>query len=141
MTFEARIPVRFGDEDHAGIVYFPRYLHYCHCAFEDFFAASGRTYREVLDEDKCGWPSVHLETEFLKPLRFGDELLIDVWVSRIGTKSATFSYRGHRAGEVGDIMRCKITVVCVDFDDLTSKPIPEFYRALFERHQQPPEGA
>lgn len=134
MTFQAQIPVRFGHEDHAGIVYFPRYLHFCHCAFEDFFAANGRTYRQVLDEDKCGWPTVHLETDFLKPLRFGDQLLIDVSVERIGTKSATFAYRGHRAGEDDDVMRCKITVVCVDFDTLTAKPIPEQYREMFEKH-------
>ena len=35
-TFEASIKVRFADVDDARVVYYPRYLHYCHIAFEEW---------------------------------------------------------------------------------------------------------
>ena len=37
MAFRSRLKIRFGDIDHAGIVYYPRFLHYFHVALEEFF--------------------------------------------------------------------------------------------------------
>jgi len=138
MAFRTQLKIRFSDEDHARVVYFPRFFHFFHVAFEDFFAANGYPYRDVLEVDKCGWPAVRAEAEFERPLRFGDVLELDVWIERVGTASALFLYRGTRPGEAGEVCRGKITVVCVDLDTFESRPIPEKYRALFARFRTPP---
>ena len=98
MTFRTSLPIRFGHEDHARIVYFPRFLHFFHCAFEDFFAGNGIPYRESLETDQVGWPAVHVDVDFQSPLRFGDTFDVDVWVAEMGTKSAKFAYRGRCEG-------------------------------------------
>lgn len=141
MAYRTTIPVRFGDEDHAGIVYYPRFLHFFHCAFEDFFNDQGHPYKKVLDEDRTGWPAVHLETDFKKPLRFGDVLEVEVTVERLGTKSATFGYVGRRQGDGEEVVSASITVACIDMDSFRGKPIPSTYRALFERHMKEPASA
>jgi 4-hydroxybenzoyl-CoA thioesterase len=138
MGFRTRIKVRFDDEDHARIVYFPRFFHFFHVAFEEFFAQNGYPYRDVLDVDKCGWPAVRAEAEFERTLRFGDTLEVDVWVERLGTSSAIFAYRGKRMNEPGDVVRGKVTVVCVDMDTFESRPIPDKYRMLFANFMTPP---
>ena len=135
-TFRTQRKIRFGDEDHAQLVYFPRFLHFFHCAFEDLFGDSGIPYRESLDTDRCGWPAVHVDVDFQSPLRFGDVFDIDVWVTKLGTKSATFAYRG-RVGE-RDVAKAQITVACVSMDGFRGQPIPEKYRTLFSRFQDPP---
>ena len=137
MTFQTSIAIRFGDEDHARIVYFPRFLHFFHCAFEDFFAAHGHPYRKVLDEDGYGWPAVHVDVDFQSPLRFGDRFDIDVWVEEVGTKSATFRYRGRCEGR--DVARAKIVVACIDMKSFKGIPIPEPYRGIFEANRTPPD--
>ena len=38
MTFRTPIKVCFGDIDNAGIVYYPRFMHYFHLAIEDMIA-------------------------------------------------------------------------------------------------------
>jgi 4-hydroxybenzoyl-CoA thioesterase len=134
MAFRTEIQVRFGDEDHAGIVYFPRFLHFFHCAFEDFFAAHGHPYKQVLDDDGTGWPAVHVETSFHSPLRFGDVFEVTVDVERLGTKSATFRYRGRRREDGQDVASARITVACIDMKTFRAKPIPEVYRRIFEGH-------
>ena len=136
MTFRASIPIRFGHEDHAGLVYFPRFLHFFHCAFEDFFAAQGRPYKQVLDDDGLGWPTVHVEVDYKSPLRFGDRFDIDVWVHELGHKSATFAYRGSCAGRL--VADARITVACVDLRVFEAIPIPPRYRRMFEAHAEPP---
>ena len=37
--FVFALPVRFADVDHAGIVYYPRFFHYFHVAFEELWRA------------------------------------------------------------------------------------------------------
>ncbi len=135
MAFHTRIKVRFGDEDHAGIVYFPRFLHFFHCAFEDFFDEQGHPYRRCLDEDRVGWPAVHVETDFRSPLRFGDVLHVTVTVASLGRRSATFRYVGRRGESDGPLVaEARITVVAVGMDDFRPRPIPPAYRRLFEAH-------
>ena len=75
MSFTYRTPVRFNDVDHAGIVYYPVFFHYFHLAFEELFRArmGPRSYQELLDRERIGFPAVATECEFFSPLRFGDE--------------------------------------------------------------------
>ncbi len=137
MAFTTRLKVRFSDEDHAGVVYFPRYLHFFHCVFEDFFDTEGFPYHACLDVDRIGWPAVRVESDFREPLRFGDTLEVRLSVARIGERSATFRYEGRAAGSERIAVEARITVACVDMDAFRAVPIPPKYRALFERHLDP----
>lgn len=132
-SFKTLIPIRFSDEDHARIVYFPRFFHFFHMAFEDFFAAQGVPYREVLDGDKLGWPAVHAEADFEKPVRFGDVIEVEMQVTKIGTSSVSFVYRASRLADSTPVASGRITVVCVDMDTLEKRNVPDKYRALFSR--------
>lgn len=143
MSFELAIRVRFDDEDHAGIVYYPRFFDFFHRAFEDFFNDQGHPYREVLDTHRTGWPAVRAEADYHSPLRFGDTLRMVLEVERVGEKSASFRYRGYRREEAQDvhIVTGRVTVVCIDMDSFRGKPIPDVYRALFEKHRVPESDA
>ena len=132
MAFTSRIRVRFGDEDHAQIVYYPRFFHFFHCAFEDFFDEQGFPYRDCLDVDRVGWPAVHAEADFERPVRFGETLEIEVKITRIGDKSVTFAYVAR--GADGVACRGTVVVACISMDDYRGRAIPDKYRALFEKH-------
>lgn len=97
--FVHRMPVRFADVDHAGIVYYPTFLHYFHVCFEEMWNArlGARAYARMLDEDRVGFPSVSCQCDFHAPLRFGDTAEIEMSIARFGTKSVTFRYRIYRA--------------------------------------------
>jgi 4-hydroxybenzoyl-CoA thioesterase len=133
VAFRTSIPVRFGDVDHAGIVYYPRYFIYYHEAFEDFFNHNGHPYNEVLDRRRIGFPTVHIETDYSAPLRYGDALDLELTVSRVGTKSATFRYTGYRHRDGVQACVADITVACVNLDSFEAMPFPDDLRALFAR--------
>ncbi len=99
--FVHALPVRFADVDHAGIVYYPRFFHYFHVAFEELFRArmGPRAYVDLLDRDRIGFPAVHAEADYRAPLRFGDTALIELSVLRLGATSITFGYHVRRAPE------------------------------------------
>lgn len=141
MAFESRIKVRFGDEDHAQIVYFPRFFHYFHCAFEDFFDEQGYRYRDCLDVDRVGWPAVHAEADFHEPVRFGDWLTVELSISKVTDKSAAFDYVVRLDDDDGGEVVCtgRVVVACISMDTYRGVPIPDKYRALFERHLAGPD--
>ena len=130
MPFEFSTPVRFADVDHAGIVYYPRFFHYFHMAFEELFRArlGPRAYVDLLDKDRVGFPAVHAEADYHAPLKFGDTATIALSVAKLGATSITFRYQGRRDG-----VRCATgTVVCavVDLARFKPLPIPANIRAL-----------
>jgi 4-hydroxybenzoyl-CoA thioesterase len=132
MPFVHARPIRFADEDHARIVYYPRFFHFFHEAFEEMFAAHGVPYRRCLDEN-VGWPAVHAEADYKRPVRFGDVLDIAVSVTRVGDTSATFEYVGTRRGDSEPAVVGKIVVACLDMVTMKPQSIPDRYRALFAR--------
>jgi 4-hydroxybenzoyl-CoA thioesterase len=133
-VFSCEIPVRFGDVDHAKIVYYPRYFHFCHVAMEEMFAkAIGVPYHEVIGKDRLGFPAVHIESDFGKIVGFGETLRMEVGVERIGKSSVVFRYAGYRSSDGAKAFTASITTVAVDMDRFESIPIPAKYRSALER--------
>jgi 4-hydroxybenzoyl-CoA thioesterase len=102
-AFTVTTPVRFADIDHAGIVYYPRFFHLFHLAFEELWRArmGSQAYAALIDRDRIGFPAVRAECSFEAPLRFGDLAEIELAISRMGTKSITFVYRVYRGASPG----------------------------------------
>lgn len=133
--FRFETPVRFSDIDHAGIVYYPRFFHMFHLAFEELWRAriGPRAYAELIDRDRIGFPAVRAECQFLSPLKFGDTAEIAVSIARLGGKSITFRYRVSRIeGAPGAAERSRTPsaegqVVCavVDLAKFVAVAVPE----------------
>lgn len=134
MPFSTRITVRFGDVDPAGLVYYPVLLHYCHTAMEEFFAARCSTsYARLVSEERIGFPTVNVRAEFFAPFVYGDEVDVEVWVSRVGRSSATFEYRLLHASDAAPRASATIVQVATALDGLRPVTIPEKLRLAFEQ--------
>ncbi len=124
--------VRFGEIDHAGIMYYPSIFDRIHRAFEDFWlAATGLSYAEILDGDGIGFPLIDLQSTFTRPYRFGETMRIRFGVLRIGTKSITFRVE---LCDDQDAVRATARIVTgvIDMATFTGTPLPERYRAWLE---------
>lgn len=133
MSFAAEFDVRFGDIDHARVVYYPRFFHYFHQAFELWFGqALGVSYPELVDGHNIGFPSVRVETEFTSPLRYGDRVRVTIDIDDVGSRSLTLRYEMHRTSDEAICARAKITTVAVDNNAFKSVPIPDWLRERFE---------
>lgn len=134
--FRVRLSVRFGDIDRAGIVYYPRFLHYFHVAMEEYFRERlGRNYAEVLDSG-FGLPTVHIETDFKNPLRYGDHIEVEVEVESIGESSMTWRYRVVREDDRVTAAEARIVTVGLDLEAYEKRPIPDWLRDAVSSAQQ-----
>lgn len=77
-AYVREFPIRFNDIDAADIVYFPRLLHYCHCALEDFVTdRSTRSYRRYV-QDGIVFPVVNVQGRFFQRVHYRDRLQVGV---------------------------------------------------------------
>jgi 4-hydroxybenzoyl-CoA thioesterase len=137
MPFSTRIKVRFGDADPAGLVYYPSLFHYYHIALEEFFAARcGITYAALMADERLGFPTVNVQAEFFAPLVYGDEVLLEVFVSKTGQSSAVFEYAARRASDNLLCARSTQVQVAMNLDQRRAVPIPDKYRQAFARSRE-----
>lgn len=132
---------RFGDCDPVGIVYFPRYLDWFHLAMESWFEQGlGQPYAEFLQH--TGLPTVHTECDYARPVAFGDRVVVELRVGRIGRSSLRLLYAV--VGEDGVLRAHGATdVVLVQLrpgrpEHLRPTPIPEALRARMAAYLAPP---
>ncbi len=132
MSFSTRIVVRFGDTDPAGLVYYPNLFHYFHVAMEEFFAARcGISYHRLIEEERVGFPTVNARAEFFLPLVYGDEAIVEVYVSGVGRTSATFEYKIKRASDGALCASARLVQVAMNLDERRAIPINDHYRRAF----------
>ena len=133
MPFSTHIRVRFGDADPAGLVYYPNIFHYFHIALEEFFAAHcGIAYDKLMTDERIGFPTVNAQTEFFAPLVYGDDVEVEIYVSKMGRSSATFEYELKRLNDGLLCARSTQIQVCMNLDTRRAVTIPDKYRQAFE---------
>lgn len=117
MAYEFKVQrrVEFSETDMAGIVHYANFFRYMETAEHAFFRSLG--YSVVLRHHRppLGFPRVHAECDYLKPLRFEDMVEIHLLVREKKTKvlSYLFRFRNLSADPVVEVARGLLTVCCV----------------------------
>jgi len=127
--FVLRVPIMFHDVDAAGTAYYPRLVDFCHCAFEALFNARiGPSYSRVIGGG-VGFPSVHFEVDFIKPIHHGDVIEIGVRVAHVGRTSVGLAFEARRGKTL--LFRAKNVVVVVDLKTMTKRALNPRMRQRF----------
>lgn len=131
------ITVRFGDVDPAGVVYHPVFMHYFHVSLEEFLSRAVKIpYPDLLKKHKIGLPTVRTEATFTGPVRYGDQITIRVWVSRLGGASVVFEFEARKGGD--PCARGTLTKVVLDLGDWKPIMIPEDVRKALQKFHEAP---
>jgi 4-hydroxybenzoyl-CoA thioesterase len=137
MAYTSTQKIRFDDVDGAGIVYYPRFLHLCHAAFEDFFDdVAPFSYPALIRDRRLGFPTVHIEADYKAPLAYGDTAVVTVGVTRVGTSSIGTRYEIRRRRDSVLSFTADITAVLIDLDTGRPVPLTDELKAVFSRYLQ-----
>jgi 4-hydroxybenzoyl-CoA thioesterase len=123
------VRIEWGDCDPAGIVYFPNYFIMFDIGTSALFeAAIGMTKFQFLKaHNLVGYPLVEARANFLKPSRFGDDVIIETAVTEIKRSSFSLQHRLTNQGELaveGFEKRVLVGRDPNDPDKIKSSPIP-----------------
>jgi YbgC/YbaW family acyl-CoA thioester hydrolase len=118
----------------AGIVHFSNFFRYMEAAECAFLRSRGLSVALEWEGQKIGLPRVSAACDYLRPVRFGDELEILVEVAKVGRKSLSYAFEFQHEGAV--VARGRLTAVCCRVrpapHGLESIDIPAGFRARLE---------
>ena len=136
LTYTRHTRIEWGDCDPAGIVYYPRYFAlFDSCTTALFSQALGMSkYQFIRHYDFDGYPMVDTRARFLKPARYGDDVVIETKVTEFRRSSFDVQHRLTRGGELA--VECFDTRVWAekhpdDPEKIRAKPIPQEVIAKF----------
>src|SRR3954462_7810236 len=140
MAFEFKLTrrVEFAETDMAGIVHFSNFFRYMENAEHAFYRSLGAS---VIMNDlnpPLGFPRVHADCDYKRPIRFEDLLEIHLLVREKRGKVLGYLFKFRKLTENGpseEIARGNLTVVCVAHNadgSMASAPIPEFLASKIE---------
>lgn len=92
-VYQAAIAVRFQHVDAAGVVFFARYFEYVHEAYEGFLSAIGSPLAQVLRDQLWAAPLTHVEADYFRPLRLGEEVLVQLVAAEVDGSSLGLGWR------------------------------------------------
>ena len=93
-AFQTVQKVLFNHCDPAGIVFYPRYFEMLNGLVEAWFEeALNCSFAEMHLNRKTGVPTVHLEVDFRRPSRLGEELIFEIGVEKLGGSSADCAFK------------------------------------------------
>ena len=114
--------VRFQDVDAAGIVFYARFFDYFHDAYVGMLRGAGAPLEAALESGEWVAPLNRAEAEYLRPLRFGDEVEVVVAGVDVGETDYVVAYRVETPRGVVAVGRTRH--VSVDPADFQRAPVP-----------------
>ncbi len=128
--FHYRVEVRFRDLDALG--------HVNNAVYATYFESARIAYYQRLvggSLDRLGIILAELTISYKAPAHFGDELLVGVRVSKIGSKSFTMDYAITRVGDGALIATGQSVLVAYDYAAGCSVPVSDEFRARVAEFQ------
>lgn len=132
-TNTRNVRIEWGDCDPAGIIFYPRYFEIFDASTAALFeAALGITKYEMFKTlDFAGFPLVRTHAKFIKPTRFGDDVVVDSKIS-FGRSSFEIEHRLSLNGEVcAECSEKRVWTVRDEAGELKSHPVPDAVLAKF----------
>lgn len=118
-SHESNVKVRYSETDQMGVVHHGNYAQYLEIARLEWLAALGVSYK-TMEEEGVMLPVYELNTKFLKPAFFEDELVIKVRLKETPSVKITFEYFIYNQKE--ELLTIAYTTL-VFMDSQSRKPI------------------
>ena len=92
-SFDYTIRIRYGDTDQMGVVYYGNYARFYEIGRMETLRSLGLSYLRWEEEYGIIMPVVSLESRFMYPARYDDEIRIKTTLSELPSKLIRFEHR------------------------------------------------
>jgi len=99
--FETKIQVRYAETDQMGYVYYGNYATYYEVGRVEMLRSLGASYKS-LEDTGIMLPVLEMQTRFIKPARYDEELTVKVYMKEIPAVRIRFEYE--LFGEDGELI-------------------------------------
>lgn len=127
--------VELQEVDAAGVVFYAWFFFYAHRAYDAALFANGFDLAGLLRAGVHALPMVHAEADYKRPLRYGDEVAVDLTCDLVSERSCRFRSRVLKIDAAGEELCAEIAQVhaCLDVSTGRSTALPPSLRTAVER--------
>lgn len=128
LPFAVQERVRWSDCDPLGIIYYGTYVRFFEAAEHEMFRQAGLPYEVMRVQRQVQLPRKAFQVEFHSPAEMDELMEIRVGVARFGETSLTMRFEAFRARDLVHRASATLTVVCVEKETITKRPLPDFVK-------------
>lgn len=128
LPFAVQERVRWSDCDPLGIIYYGTYIRFFEAAEHEMFRQAGLPYEVMRVQRQVQLPRKAFQVEFHSPAEMDELMEIRVGVARFGETSLTLRFEAYRARDLIHRASATLTVVCVEKETITKRPLPDFVK-------------
>jgi 1,4-dihydroxy-2-naphthoyl-CoA hydrolase len=133
MKFRYSRTIHFSDTDAAGVVYFARYFSICHEAYEEALLEAGIVLNRFFGDEGIIIPISHANSNFLRPLRCGDQIEVELVAERLKESEFALNYTIWTPAPARKAAATARTHhVCIDSATRRRRPLPPPLAAWIE---------
>jgi len=130
--FDWPVRVYYEDTDCTGLVYHASYLKFMERARTEWLRHLGYDLNVLQQRHGVLFTVSRLSIDYLKPARFGDELQVELALTRARRASLLLQQRIIRARDE-PLCRAEVRIACVDAERMRPRSIPKTLLAELER--------
>ena len=134
-AFTVSRDIRFSDSDPAGIVFFSEYFRMFNDLFEDWLVTClGINFSEEFLVKERMFPLVHVEVDFKKARRMGQNINLTLLLTNLGKSSIHYDIIGHDQND--PILHGKFISCIASKKTMKTVKIPKQYRKLMQGYME-----
>ena len=127
------IPVRFSEVDMMQIVWHGNYIKYIEEGREAFGKKYGISYMQIKDQGFMA-PVVNLNIDFKKPLKYGDNALVETFYQDSEAAKIIYTFKIYRESDHELVATAESVQVFLDHKGELVLTIPEFFKEWKRMH-------
>ena len=132
--FRTQRLVEFHDTDMAGIMHFASFFQYMESAEHEFIRSLGLSVHSQIAGKTISFPRVAASCDFKSPVRCEEVLDIAILVTRLGSKSISYSFEMTSAGKEIAAGISPVSAAKSNQASITSVPIPAEIREKLQTY-------
>jgi len=128
-SFGWPVRVYYEDTDAGGVVYHTNYIKYFERARTEWLRSLGYSQARLIRDDGVLFSVVSLSTEYRRPARLDDQLMVRTTAELAGGASVLFEQEIWREGEAPELLaKGVVKVACIDADSFRPRRLPDSLR-------------
>ncbi len=116
--------VEFAETDLAGIMHFSNFFRLMEATEHAFFRSLGFSIHEQQEGRAVGWPRVHASCDYLRPLRFEEEVEIHLLIEEVRSRSLRYRFLFRKVADRSEVAHGRISAVCATVEKSTGQLVP-----------------
>jgi len=116
--------IEFAETDMAGIVHFSNFFRMMEATEHAFFRSLRLSIHGHEQSGATGWPRVSASCDYLRPLRFEDEVEIHLLVGEVRNRAIRYQFAFRKVADGSEIAHGSMTAVCASVDKVSGKLMP-----------------